>query len=54
MFCDVIDDAMSLEKLEKPLPIFSKTLFLGITRPYNLLVSENIFRDFLSEKFGKN
>ena len=30
------------EESEKPVPMFSKTLSLDITRPYNLLISENI------------
>ena len=31
-----------ISELEKPVPMFSKTLFLDMKRSYNLLISENI------------
>ena len=33
-----------ISKLEKPVPSFSKTLYLNIATLYNLLISENILK----------
>ena len=42
-----------ISKLEKAVPIFSKTFFLDITTPYNLLISENVAK-FLKVKGQDN